>query len=102
MDHSKSGIRADDVLVMFVDLQVGIVELTQTVSLGHLKTGAFALAKTAKLFDMPAIISGIAGEDGSPAQMIPQLTQGLGDVSIHHRTTCDSFLNAEIQSSIKA
>jgi hypothetical protein len=102
MDHSKSGIRSDDVLVMFVDLQVGIVELTQTVSLDHLKTGVFALAKLAKLFDIPAIVSGVVGEDGSPAQMIPQLAQGLGDLSIHHRTTCDSFLNTEIQSSIKA
>jgi hypothetical protein len=102
MDHSKSSIRSDDALVMFVDLQVGIVELTQTVSLDRLKTGVFALAKIAKLFDIPAIISGIAGENGSAAQMIPQIAQGLGDLSIYHRTTCDSFLNMEIQSSIKA
>jgi len=67
-----------------------------------LKTRALALARLAKLLDLPAIVSGIRGEDGSPARVISEIAEGLGAFPIHHRTTCDSFLNEEIVSAIKA
>lgn len=102
MDDSKSRIYADDSVVLFADLQEGIIELTQTIPLDRLKKSVLALAKLAQLFDMPAIVSGVAGNDGSPAKMIPQIEEGLGSLHIHHRTTCDSFLNEEIGSAVRA
>ena len=102
MDKSNSRIDPQDAVVLFADLQAGIVELTQTNPLDRLKTGVRALAKLAKLLDMPAIVSGIRGEDGSPAKMISEIAEGLGDLPTHHRTTCDSFLNEEIVAAIKA
>jgi nicotinamidase-related amidase len=88
--------------VLFADLQSGIVELTQTNPLPRLKTAVRCLAKLARLFDIPAFVSGIAGEDGSPASVIPEIAEGYGALLTHHRTTCDSFLNAEIVSAIEA
>jgi nicotinamidase-related amidase len=102
MDKSNSRILPQDTVVLFADLQSGIVELTQTNPLNRLKTAVRALAKLAKLFDMPAIVSGIRGEDGSPAKVISEIAEGLGALPTHHRTTCDSFLNEEIVSAIKA
>jgi len=101
MDKSNSRISPQDIVVLFADLQSGIVELTQTNPLDRLKTGVRALAKLAKLFDMPGIVSGIRGEDGSPAKVISEIAEGLGTLPTHHRTTCDSFLNEEIVSAIK-
>jgi nicotinamidase-related amidase len=102
MDSSNSRINSADAVVLFADLKAGIVELTQTNPLDHLKKGVRALAKLAKLLDIPAIVTGIRAENGDPANMIPQIAEGLGEVATHHRTTCDSFLNEEIVSAIKA
>ena len=95
-----SRIDPQDVVILFADLQAGIVELTQTNPLPRLKTAVLALAKLAKLFSMPAIVSGIQGEDGSPAKVLPQIAQALGELPTHHRTTCDSLLNPEIVAAI--
>jgi len=102
MDNSKSRISAQDAVVLFADLQAGIVELSQTNPVDRLKKGVRALAKLAKLLDIPAIVSGVRSEDGNASKMIPQIAEGLGDLPTHHRTTCDSFLNEEIVSAIKA
>jgi hypothetical protein len=102
MDDSKSRIIAQDAIVLFADLQTGIVELSQTNPVDRLQTGVRGLAKLAKLLGIPAVVSGVRGEDGKPSKMIPQIADGLGDLPTHHRTTCDSFLNEEIVSAIKA
>jgi nicotinamidase-related amidase len=102
MDKPDSRINPQDTVVLFADLQAGIVELTQTNPLDRLKVRIRALAKLAKLLDIPAIVSGIRGEDGSPAKVVSEVADGLGAVPTYHRTTCDSFLNEEIVSAIKA
>ena len=102
MDDSKSRILAPDAIVLFADLQTGIVELSQTNPLDRLKRGVLALAKLAKLLTIPVVVSGVRGEDGNPSKMIPQIANGLGDLPTHHRTTCDSFRNEEIVSAIQS
>jgi isochorismate hydrolase len=102
MDKPNSRINPQDTVVLFADLQAGIVELTQTNPLDRLKIRIRALAKLAKLLDIPAIVSGIRGEDGSPARVVSEIADVLGALPTYHRTTCDSFLNEEILSAIKA
>jgi nicotinamidase-related amidase len=102
MESSKSRINAQDCVVLFADLQEGIVELTQTIPIDRLKKGVRALAKLAKLLDLPAVVAGVRRDDGSPAKVIPQIAEELGALPTHHRTTCDSFLNEEIASAIQA
>src|SRR5215471_6237974 len=102
MCDSKSRIDTKDTMILFADLQTGIVELSQTNPVDRLKKGVRALAKLAKLLGIPAVVSGVRGEDGNQSNMIPQIAEGLGDLPTHHRTTCDSFLNEEIVSAIKA
>jgi nicotinamidase-related amidase len=102
MDKSSSRINLQDTVVLFADLQSGIVELTKTNPLDRLRAGVRALAKLAKLFNMPAIVSGVRSEDGNPAKVVSEIAEGLGTLPTYHRTTCDSFLNEEIVSAIKA
>jgi nicotinamidase-related amidase len=102
MNASISRIYAEDAVILFADLQAGIVELTRTIPLDRLKKGVRALAKLAKLLEIPAVVSGVRGENGKPADVIPQIADGLGALPTHHRTTCDSFLNEEIVAAIKA
>jgi nicotinamidase-related amidase len=91
-----------DTLVLFVDLQAGIVELSRTVSLDRLRKGVLGLSKLAKIFGIPSIISGVAGQDGAPAKMIPQIGEGIGGYTVHLRTTADSFRNQAIVEAVKA
>jgi nicotinamidase-related amidase len=67
-----------------------------------LKTAVRGLAKLAKLLEIPAVVSGIRGEDGGAAKIIPEIAEGLGELPTLHRTTCDSFLNPEIVAAIRA
>jgi nicotinamidase-related amidase len=96
-----SRIDPDDCIVLFADLQEGIVERTQTIPQAQLKKAVLALAKLAKLFAMPVVVSGIQGQDGSPAKMVPEIAEALGELPTQHRTTCDSMLNPEILAAIE-
>jgi hypothetical protein len=69
MPKASSRIDPHDTLLLFVDLQAGIFELSQTISLDRLKKGVLGLAQLAKVFGTPAIILGVAGEDGIAPRM---------------------------------
>ena len=101
MKKSNSRIDPEDALVIFADLQGGIVELTKTNSLDRLKKAVHALAKLVKLLNIPVIVTGVRGEDGSDARILPEIGEVLADLPTHHRTTCDSFLNADIVAAIE-
>jgi nicotinamidase-related amidase len=95
------GIDPNDCIVLFVDLQKGVVELTRTVPLDRLRKGVKGLAKLAKIFALPIIVSAVAGEDGTPAEIIPEIEEGYAKYQIHHRTTANSLLNEEILTLLK-
>jgi nicotinamidase-related amidase len=102
MSQSNSRIDSLDALILFADLQAGIAELTQTNPPDRLKKAVRALAQLARLFNIPVIVTGIRGEDGSAAKIVPQIGEILGELPTHHRTTCDSFSNQEIVGAIEA
>lgn len=101
MHNTCSRISPEDAVVLFADLQTGIVELSKTNPLERLQKGVHALAKLARLFGIPTVVTGVRGEGGGDAVIIPQIAEGLGKIPTHHRTTCDSFLDEEIVNSIR-
>jgi nicotinamidase-related amidase len=54
------------------------------------------------LLEIPAIVSAVQGQDGSSAKIMPEIAQGLGELSISYRTTTDSFENQAIKQTIEA
>jgi hypothetical protein len=102
MNDISSRIDPHDTVILFVDLQAGIVELSRTVSVDRLQKGVLGLSKLGKIFGIPAIISGVAGQDGVAPKMIPQIAEGMGGYSLHQRTTADSFRNDAITAAVKA
>jgi nicotinamidase-related amidase len=102
LSHSKSRIIAEDAVILFVDLQQGIVELTRTNPLDRLKKSVRALAKLAHSLEIPAIVSGVPGPDGGSPTMVPEIAEGIGPSQTMLRSTCDSFLNDAIVAAIKA
>ncbi len=102
MQAVSSRIDPNDVVCLFVDLQTGIVELSKTIAVDRLATGVLGLAKLAKVFSMPAIVSGVPGQDGTAPKMIPQIAEGIGGYTVHQRSTADSFRNDAILAAVKA
>jgi nicotinamidase-related amidase len=101
MQTMNSRIDPNDTVVLYVDLQDGIVELSRTISVDRLKKGVLGLSKLAKIFGMPAIVSGVSGQEGSAPKMIPQIAEGIGAYTVHQRTTADSFRNEAIATAVK-
>lgn len=101
MNQSNSRIEAKDAVILFADLQAGIIELTQTNPLERLQKAVRALAQLAKLLEIPVIVTGVRGDNGRDARITAQIGEVLGELPTYHRTTCDSFLNPEIASAIK-
>jgi nicotinamidase-related amidase len=102
MQHIASRIDPNDAIILFVDLQTGIVELSKTIALDRLRKGVLGLSKLARTFGIPVIVSGVPGQDGSAPTMIPQIAEGLGEYPVHQRTTADSFRNEAIVAAIQA
>jgi nicotinamidase-related amidase len=100
MTHSKIDVK--DTLVLFTDLQAGIADLPLTIPYARLQKGVLALSQLANLFGLPAIVTAVAGQDGSPARIMPEIAQGLGELPIYYRTTADAFENEAIKKAIEA
>jgi nicotinamidase-related amidase len=96
---SSSRIVASDSIILFADLQEGIADLPLTMPQDRLRKGVLSLAKLAKLFDIPAIVTAVGGAE--PPKIMPEIEQGLGPLPTHIRTTADSFLNEDIADAIK-
>ncbi len=102
MTNMSSRIDPNDTVILFADLQTGIVELSRTLSLDRLKKGVFGLSKLAKIFGMPAIVSAVPSQEGSAPVMIPQIAEAIGGYTVHQRTTADSLRNDAIVAAVKA
>jgi nicotinamidase-related amidase len=86
--------------VLFADLQAGIIELAETNEPTRLRRGVAALAKLARLFDIPAIVTTAPAEGGQP-RVTPEVAATLGELPRHVRTTTDAFLHAPTREAIE-
>jgi len=88
----------NDAVILFADLQTGIIELSMTNDLAHLRRAVSALAKLARLFDIPAIVTTAPAEGG--AHVTPEIAASLGNLPAHTRTTTDVFTHAPTRDAI--
>jgi len=86
-------------VVLFADLQAGIIELSATNEITRLRRAVSALAKLARLFDIPAIVTTAPGRDGA-ARVTPEIAAALGELPAHTRNTTDAFLHAPTRDAI--
>lgn len=98
----KTRIDPQDTIILFADLQAGIADLKLTVPYDRLQKGVSALARLAKILGIPAVVTGVMGQDGSDAKIMPEINAALGDLPTHHRMTADSFRNEAIVAAIEA
>jgi nicotinamidase-related amidase len=89
----------ESTVILFADLQAGIVERGSTNELPRLCRAVSALAKLASLFDIPVVVTTARSAAGAPT-VIPEIAAALGELPQHMRTTTDAFLHAETRDAI--
>jgi nicotinamidase-related amidase len=89
-------------VILFADLQKGIGDLPLTVPEAHLHAGVGALARLAKIFEIPVVISTVPANDGSPATVFPEIFATLGELPVLQRTTPNSFDSDVVYGAIAA
>jgi nicotinamidase-related amidase len=87
-----------NVVILFADLQDGIIERAATMDLGRLRRAVAALARLARLFEMPAIVTAAPADGG--ARITPEIAAALGDLPVLTRTTTDAFTHAATRDAI--
>lgn len=98
---SYSPLDPSKTVVLFADLQAGIIELAATQELARLRRAVGALAKLAKLFAIPSVVTTAPAADGAPA-VAPEIAAALGALLPHTRNTTDAFLHAPTLDAIAA
>src|SRR5215475_7320953 len=66
-------------VILFADLQAGVIELSTTNELARLRRAVSALAKLAHLFEIPAVVTTAPANDKAP-QVTPEIAAALGDL----------------------
>jgi len=87
-----------DTMILFADLQAGIIELSKTNDLARIRRSVGALAKLAALFEIPVIVTTAPAEGG--AKVTPEIAVALGDLPQQVRTTTDAFEHAQTRDAI--
>jgi nicotinamidase-related amidase len=96
---SYAPLNPDSTVILFADLQAGIIERSFTNELPRLRRAVSALAKLARLFDISVIVTTAPAPDGAP-RVTPEIAAALGEVPQHTRTTTDAFLHAGTRDAI--
>jgi nicotinamidase-related amidase len=95
---SYTPLDPSDTMLLFADLQAGIIELGTTSDLARLRRAVRALAKLAALFEMPAVVTTAPSEGG--AQVTPEIAAALGELPHFGRTTTDAFTHPATREAI--
>jgi nicotinamidase-related amidase len=94
-------LNPEQTVILFADLQAGIIERGVTNDLPRLRRTVAALAKLARLFDIPVIVTTAPTSEPQP-QVTPEIAAALGDLPYHTRNTTDAFLHGETRDAILA
>jgi nicotinamidase-related amidase len=90
-----------DAVILFADLQTGIMAMQKTNDPGVLRRATAAVAKLAKIFDIPVIVT-TAPMEGPPGEVTAEIAAALGALPNYTRNTADSFTHPATAEAIKA
>lgn len=101
MQHTP--LTADNSAVVLIDHAVGFSNLIGSHTIEENLNGTLALAKTAKLFNLPLVVTS-GPDDFAAGPLYPELTQVLGDTPVIRRVppVFDAFDTNEFAAAIDA
>lgn len=94
-------LKSENIIVLFADLQKGIVENSQTNPERHIAHAAKALATIAKVLDIPVLVLGVDTGHGQP-KMLSEITDTLPHAPVHVRRTARAMHEEATRTAIAA
>lgn len=88
--------------LILIDYQPPQIYTVQSMDSGRLINNVVALAKTAKTFDLPIVLTTVNVSNGMNPDTIPQLKKVLSGVRSLDRTQINSWEDAEFLDAVKA
>ncbi|MBD3896295.1 hydrolase [Halomonas sp. ML-15] len=102
MSYAYHRLDKDDVALLLVDHQAGLLSLVRDFSPDDFKNNVLALADIAKFFDIPTILT-TSFEDGPNGPMVPELVETFPDAPYFARPgQINAWDNEEFVAAIKA
>jgi nicotinamidase-related amidase len=95
-------LTAGNAALILIDYQPGLVDGTNSIRREALVNNVVALAKAAKMFDLPIILSTIAVEAGYQEPAIPELLEVLPGVTPIDRTAVNAWEQPEFRAAVEA
>ena len=88
--------------LVLIDYQPSLVAGTHSIERAVLVNNVVAMAKAARLYDLPTILSTIGVTAGYQEDTIPELQEVLADVSLIDRNTVDAWDTPGFREAVKA
>ena len=100
--YPNNRFSAENTAIILVDHQTGLLLGVHDIDQDMVRRNAAALARTAKIFNMPVILT-TSAEDGPNGPLIPQVTRELPDAKVIQRTgEIDAFDSEEFANAVAA
>ncbi len=99
---SNHPLRADDAIVVFVDVQEDIVNVGATADPDRLRTAVAALADLTTIFAMPVAVTGVPTTSGVVAPLLAELVARRPEATLHVRTIANAFDDAPFRATLEA
>ncbi len=95
-------LTAENSALVFIDYQPGLVDGTFSIEHDVLINNVVAMAKAAKIYDLPVVLSTVGVDAGYQQPTIPELQDILTDVTAIDRDTVDAWDSADFRAAIEA
>jgi len=95
-------LTSDNACMIFIDHQTGLMPLVNDISDAELKNNLLALAKAAKIYKLPTILT-TSNHEGPNGPTMPELVKEFSDIKIIHRPgEINAWDYPEFVSAVKA
>ncbi|GKX52882.1 hypothetical protein SOASR029_31910 [Budvicia aquatica] len=102
MSFTYNRLNKDDVAVLFVDHQAGLLSLVRDFTPDEFKNNVLALADIAKFFNLPTILT-TSFENGPNGPLVPELKEIFPDAPYFARPgQINAWDNADFVKAVKA
>jgi nicotinamidase-related amidase len=88
--------------LVLIDYQPGLVDGTYSIEHDVLINNVVAMAKAAKMYDLPVLLSTVGVDAGYQEPTIPELQNIIPDITAVDRDTVDAWDSAEFRAAIEA
>ena len=95
-------LTAENSALLLIDYQPSLVDGTNSIRREALVNNVVALAKAAKMFEMPVILSTIGVDAGYQEPTIPELQAVLPDIKAIDRTAVNAWEQPEFRAAVEA